>query len=136
MNHTDGGNIGAVTDTTKIAASTVPHARELIEFTDAAIGRDQEAMPVAREALLRAVGPEGLVDAAGVVGNFERMNRIADAGGLEVDAPVRVLTANLRSELGLDELASASRAKPPGAISKLIARFAIPLAARIFSMRS
>jgi len=136
MDQANGGNIDAVADASKAAESTVQHAEELIAFADAAIGRDEEKMRLAREVLLQAVGPKGLVDAAGVVGNFERMNRIADAGGLELDAPVRVLTANIRGELGLDKLESAHRAKPVGRISKLVARVAIPIAARVYSKRN
>ncbi|MCP3975200.1 MAG: hypothetical protein GY720_12000 [bacterium] len=33
---------------------------------------------------MATLGPAGLVDAAGTIGNFEMMNRIADATGMPV----------------------------------------------------
>jgi len=113
----------------------VQFAKELIAFADAAIGRRESAMQSARSELLNAIGPVGLVDATGVVGNFERMNRIADASGLELDAPVRILSANVRDELGLHNLPSARNTKPSGLLAKFAARMVIPVAARFFSKR-
>ena len=133
MNQADGDNIALVADPSKADQSPVKNAGELIAFADAVISRDTDAIDTARAELLSAVGPAGLVDAAGVVGNFQRMNRIADAGGAVVDPPVRVLTANIRDELGLDELASASHVRPAGFFSKLVARIAIPIAARFYA---
>ena len=129
----DGGNIDAVADPSKSEQSSVEHAAQIIAFTDAVISRDSDAIESARASLLDAVGPEGLVDAAGVIGNFQRMNRIADAGGAVVDRPVRVLGANLRDQLGLDKLASAAHVQPAGFFSKWIARLAIPIAARFYA---
>jgi len=43
-----------------------------------------------------------MVDAAGVASNFERMVRIADATGVELDASITELTADVRTALGLE----------------------------------
>ena len=126
----------AVSDPSKADQSSVACAEQIIAYTDAVISRDPLAIEVARADLQAAVGPAGVVDAAGVVGNFQRMNRIADAGGAVVDPPVRLLGANLREELGLDKLASAKHVKPAGRLSKFIARIAIPIAARLYPKRS
>ena len=46
------------------------------------------------------------MDAAGVIGNFERMVRIADGTGIPLDRIVDALTSGFRGELGLDDLDS------------------------------
>ena len=43
------------------------HGRLLIEFSEAALGEDEEALKHARAALKAAIGPTGLVDAAAVL---------------------------------------------------------------------
>jgi hypothetical protein len=60
--------------------------RELVAFTDAAVLRDIDEMPLARRALLDAAGPAAVVRAAAVAGNFEMMNRLLDAIGVSVRA--------------------------------------------------
>ncbi|NNL64742.1 MAG: hypothetical protein HKP30_00735 [Myxococcales bacterium] len=85
----------------------------------------------ARQGLLDTVGPEGLVDAAAVVGNFERMTRIADATGIPLDPPVNLLAGDLQGELGLNEFGSARNTAEPGAIANLLApllrRISVPM---------
>jgi hypothetical protein len=98
--------VRAVTDAA--AASGVPHGEALVAFADALVGEDEEALERARTALLEALGPAGFVDAAAVASNFERMVRVADATGIPLDAPVRVLAADLRDDLSLDALGSAA----------------------------
>ena len=44
-----------------------------------------------------------MVDAAGVIANFQRMVRIADGTGIPLDKRVVALTADLRDELGLND---------------------------------
>lgn len=83
--------------------------------------------------LLEAVGSAGLVDAAGVVGNFQRMNRIADACGIELDAPARLLTANVRREVGADKFSASDHTKPTGVFARLFASIVVPILARTFS---
>ena len=78
----------------------IPAGTALLAFTDAAlIGGPLEA---ARANLLEAVGPTGLVDTAGVIGNFEMMNRIANATGMPVGKGTLKRTAAWRTVLGLD----------------------------------
>ena len=85
----------AVVDLTKDAL--VPHGAELLAFTDAAVLRDRDEMPVARQALLDVAGPEAVVRAAGCAANFQMMNRLLDALGVEV----RRQGMELAAELGL-----------------------------------
>ena len=122
-------------DPSRADASGLPHAETFLAFADAVIYRDEQALPAVREKLRAVAGADGVVDAAGVVGNFERMNRIADAAGLELDAPVRVLAANIQDELKLDTFASAAHSRRAGAVSKLIAGVVVPIVSRLFAKR-
>ena len=75
----------------------VPAGPELLAFTDAAVLRDDEELPLARQALLDRAGPAAVVRAAAVAGNFEMMNRLLDAVGVAVNRR----QADLAAELGL-----------------------------------
>ena len=71
---------------------------ELLAFADAAVLRDAEEMPGAREALRRVAGDEAVVRAAGCAGNFQMMNRLLDAIGVRVNEA----GLGLATELGID----------------------------------
>ncbi len=78
-----------------------PHltwGRELLAFTDGAVGRDQETMASARAALAAAGGRDAVVRAAACVGNFQMMNRLLDALGVRVDRK----GVALAQKLGID----------------------------------
>ena len=53
-------------------------------FADAAVDRSS-GMADAREQLAAELDPAAVVDAAGVVATFQRMDRLADATGLRGD---------------------------------------------------
>jgi hypothetical protein len=108
----------AITDDALAAASGVDHAEALLAFADAAVSGEPDALSGARERLRAAVGAEGLVDAAAVVANFERMVRIADSTGIPLDTPVVVMTTDLRDDLELLRYRSASNTPEPGALAR------------------
>lgn len=121
----------------------IEHAEILIRFADAAMAREPEALAAARKEVRVRIGESALIRACAVLGNFERMNRIADATGIALDAPSRVLSEDLRQELDLDRFASAKytgRASLPvrlaGPIVRRLARFLLPKLARRISKRS
>ncbi len=91
------------------------------------MARDFVALESARDDLAAAVGGAGVVDAAAVVGNFQRMVRIADGTGIPLDAPVAMVSADLREELGIDAFGSASETPPTGALSRWLGRRLRPL---------
>ena len=64
--------------------SGIPHGTELVRFAEAVVAGGAAERGTARRALAGAMGAEALVDAAGVVSNFERMVRIADATGIPI----------------------------------------------------
>ena len=52
--------------------------------------------------MVETLGPEAMVDAAGVASNFERMVRIADSTGIELGDLLEQATADVRTVLGLE----------------------------------
>jgi hypothetical protein len=98
--------LSALIDADVAASSGVEHGDVLLAFADAMVGRDDPALTRARDAILQTLGPEALVDAAGVASNFERMVRIADATGIPLDDRMMNLTKEVRDELLLDRFAA------------------------------
>ena len=132
----DGVDVRAVIDNAAAAASGVAHAEVLLRFTDAAVRGSDEELASARTAVRNAVGPAGLVDAAAVVGNFERMVRIADATGIPLDSPMNAISADLRSDLGIDRFGSAANSPSVGRIGRALGRALRPLMPRIMKIVS
>ena len=84
------------------AASGVDGQAELLALVDATLDADASAhLGEAQRRLAERLGDAALVDAAAVIGNFERMTRIADGTGIPLDAPVAAMTADLREDLGI-----------------------------------
>jgi hypothetical protein len=80
----------------------LPEGPALLDFVDAVLAGTESEQASARSAVLTTLGPTGLVDAAGVIANFEMMNRIADATGMPVGRGTLKRTAEWRALLGLD----------------------------------
>ena len=87
----------------------VPHGRLLVDFADAVLGDDEEALARVRSALEAALGPAGLVDAAGVVGLFNAIDRVADATGVPLEAEKAAASIDFRAALGVDRFDVAAR---------------------------
>jgi alkylhydroperoxidase family enzyme len=87
----------------------VPHGRLLVEFAEAVLGEDDAALSRARVELTSALGSAGLVDAAGVVGLFNAIDRVADATGIPLEAEKAEASGNLLAALGLDRFSVAAR---------------------------
>ena len=100
-----GVNLRAVVDGAD-ADSGVPSGAELVAFVEAAVAGDGD-LTEARSRLEDALGGEAVVDAAAVIGNFQRMTRIADSTGIPVDERTAAFTEDLRDALGLNEFVSA-----------------------------
>ena len=106
----------------------------LLAFVDASKGADEDELARARRAVAAKFGPEALVDAACVIGNFERMNRIADGTGIPIEAPLAALTSDIREELNLDSFSSAAHSGALGAGTKFagsVLRKIVPVALRL-----
>lgn len=116
----------------------IEYGERLLAFVDAVMGDDPDERKAAREALLAAAGPELVVDAAGVIGNFERMVRIADGTGIALDGVVELISGDLQDELGLDRFASLRRASGIGLGRRVgpLLRPAVLAALRLVGKRS
>jgi len=100
-------DLQAVTGTT--AGGGVPHGGLLIALAEAVLCEDEAALAEARDAVQAALGPAGLVDAAGVVGLFNAIDRVADATGIPLEPEKAAASADFRAALGLDHFAVADR---------------------------
>ena len=96
-------------------------------FAEAIVEGRPAAIAAARERLQTALGPEAVVDAAAVAANFERMVRIADGTGIALDAPLAMLSVDLREELGLDAYGSAGETPEVGRLKRSAGRLLRPL---------
>ena len=101
MTHHRDYDLNAVTGAVESNAG-VPHGRLLVEFAEAVLGEEEAALTRARAALSEAIGPAGLVDAAGVVGLFNAIDRVADATGIPLEAEKAAASADFRAALGVD----------------------------------
>jgi hypothetical protein len=96
-------NLSAVTS--GIGDGGVPHGELLMRFGEIVLGSEGARLVETRQALLDAVGPEGLVDAAGVAGLFNAIDRVADATGTPLEDWKASSTADFRAEIGVDAFA-------------------------------
>ncbi len=108
----------------------IPASAELVAFIDAAVKAGDD-LPERRQAVADAISPAGLVDAAAIIGNFERMNRIADGAGIGLDAPVAVISGEIRDELGLDNFETAKNSRPVGPAGRVLGKIAGALLPRL-----
>ena len=111
-------DLNALTDAGAAAESGVEHGAVLIEFAEAVVRQDEPAMVRSRAAVRAVLGDLGLIDAAGIVANFQRMVRIADATGIPLDAPVEMLSADVRAGLGVDAYAGAANTPAAGGLQR------------------
>ena len=78
----------------------MPHGATLVAFAEAIVS-GSEALEAMRTAVVEAMGPAAMVDAAGFASNFERMVRIAGSTGIELGDRLERGSADARAELGL-----------------------------------
>ena len=80
----------------------IPGGKALLTYVDAlTIGRTDTVAAAA--AVLQELGPGGLMDAAGNVGAYEMMNRVADATGVPMGKRFRETHAEISDALRIDE---------------------------------
>ncbi len=96
---------------------------ELTAFAEATVLGGDNAITSAREKLVRRLGPEATVDAAGVIGNFERMVRIADGTGIPLDKPMSMISADFRKDVGIDDFASARNTPAVSSVERFLGRY-------------
>jgi len=80
----------------------VTAAAELLAFADAAVRRDDEAVLRSRSSIVSVLGESAMLDAAGVIGGFEGITRVADATGIPLEPAKAEQTSDFRMTLGID----------------------------------
>ena len=98
----------------------VIHGALLSDFATAAVIGDEPELERTRREILDQLGPEQLVDAAALVAHYEKMDRIADATGIPLDAPMQILGGELRDSLGIGKFTSAQNTKPAGPVVRAL----------------
>jgi hypothetical protein len=87
----------------------IPEGTLLIDFAEAILGADEGRLARARAAITAAMGTAALVDAAGVAGLFNAIDRVADATGAPLEEAKAGDTASLRDAIGIDEFDAVRR---------------------------
>ena len=117
----------ALTDPGAAADSGVENGVVLIEFAEAVVRCDEAAMVRSRAAVQEELGAPGLIDAAGIVANFQRMVRIADATGIPLDTPAEMLSADVRADLGVEGYAGAANTPAASGLQRAFGTLLRPL---------
>jgi len=90
-----------VVDGAEGKTESVTAQAELNAFAEAVLSRDHERTTEARNALHVAIGNAALPDAAGIVSHFDAINRVADAAGISLDAPMEMNGPPIIEALGI-----------------------------------
>lgn len=85
--------------------SGVPGSVVMLALVDAVLANDRDGTTLARRAINEVLGPEATCEVAAITGNFEMMNRIADATGTPVSAQAREYLTDELEDLGLGHVA-------------------------------
>ena len=89
----------------------VRHGARLLAFTEAVMGQAGARIDAERRALLAVLAPEAFVDACAVIAAFNVVDRIADATGIPLDAPLVMMSEEVRAELDLGRFASSANSR-------------------------
>ena len=89
----------------QITGGDIAHRDALLQFSEAAVTGSDDQLDQARQRMLSELGASELVDAAAVIGNFEKMVRIADSTGIPLDDFLEERSADFRVEIGLESFA-------------------------------
>jgi hypothetical protein len=94
--------IGAIGDPS--IETGVPGGNALLALVDACMVGTEDDRTAARVAVREELGDDGLMHAAGVFGNFQMMNRIAEGTGIPI--PRQRIDANrdVIGEIGLERM--------------------------------
>ena len=99
-------SLSGIAEGARAGDAGIVHGALLTEFVDAALRGNSAERSAARDALREAAGSAVLVDAAAVLGNFERMVRIADGTGIPLDGISAAMSDDIREDLGLEAFES------------------------------
>lgn len=111
----DNIDLSGLTDMACTEIPGIPNSRALFGFVDSFMSKNPDELAAARELLVEEMGPEAMIDTAGIVSNFQRMTRIADCTGIPTqswgDEELDTMSADLDQALGIDQYISAANSK-------------------------
>ncbi len=84
--------------------TAIPGGNALLDLVDVALGKSDKPLLDAQQAIINTLGPEALVDAAAVLGNFEMMNRVAEGTGIPIPQQSIDRESEIVAALGLLDL--------------------------------
>ena len=79
----------------------IPGGNALLRLVDVTLGRSDTSLEHVHGDIVDELGPEALVDAASVFGNFQMMNRVAEGTGIPIAAQTIDRDKDLIEVLGL-----------------------------------
>ena len=82
----------------------VESAALLTAYADAFYSTEPAALERTRNALVAALGSAAMIDAAGIVGMFDAVVKVADATGITLEPVKAEASAEFRRALGIDAL--------------------------------
>jgi len=88
----------------------ISHGALLVRFAEAVIGGSDSELAACRKLVSDTLGPAALVDAAGVCGLFNAIDRVADSTGIPLEDEKAAVTETMRAQLGIDRFAAAKSA--------------------------
>lgn len=80
----------------------MPHGLLLMRYGEATLHGSPEALAAARSRVREALGEPATIDAAGVIGIFNAVVRVADATGIPLETIKAEISADFRHRLGID----------------------------------
>ncbi len=86
----------------------IPNGALLVELCDAVQSGDEASMAPLRARVAETMGEDALVDTCAVIGNFQRMVRIADGTGIPLDDLMLSQSSDFRGDLGVEQFAGAA----------------------------
>jgi hypothetical protein len=90
----------------------VPHGQLLARLVEAMWEGDPSALAGVRDEVTETMGGDALVDAVAVSANFHMMTRIADGTGTPIEPGGMDLTADVRAQIGVDDMVSRRQTDP------------------------
>ena len=117
-----GGSIDfeGLTDPSCTEIKGIANSRELLQVANACMGVGDVELEAARQALVDKMGSAAMIDTVGVISNFQRMVRIADATGIPADGPMQEMSGDLREQLGINQYVSAANSSRPSLLKGLM----------------
>jgi len=83
----------------------IAHGRLLVDYADAVLGNDGEALSRTQTQIRERMGDAALVDAAAIVATFNAIDRVADSTGIPIEDGKAESSADLRQSLGINAFA-------------------------------